>query len=209
MKDEMRFSYTLFIALILVCFVYSCTGNKKHPPISEEKTGMSETITLKNADLHQVLDSFSKLNLQYYRCIPTIGYLKIIESKGNDEMKLLIQSFEINSPDLKKLSFNKEFKVNDYRFYLDENNDNFFEEQDSRKNLGQTVKKESHENAGKKGCGSQYTWLVHFSGKSIDTISYRATSQFVFPCWRCDEWGDLSRTFVKTKGSDSLKRIEF
>lgn len=196
----------LVISIWWIGFISSCTDSKQQKEPANKETIQ---LTVNNPELHTVLDSFSKLNLEYFHCIPTIGYLKIIETKGNDEMKLLIQSFEINSPNLKKLSFNKEFKVNDYRFFLDQNSDNFFGEQNSRKNLGQTVKKESHENAEKKGCGSQYTWLVHFSGKSIDTISYRATSQFVFTCWGCDEWGDLTRTFVKMKGSDSLKRIEF
>ncbi len=187
----MRFLYTLFVALLLVCFVSSCTDNKKHQPVIEEKIEVGETITIKNADLHQVLDSFSKLNLEYYRCIPTIGYLKIIETKGNDEMKLLIQSFEINSPDLKKLSFNEEFKVNNYRFYLDENRDNFFSKRTSRENLWKMMKEERNQNAEKKGCGSERTWLVHFSGKSIDTISYRATSPLWVACLGCDEWGDV------------------
>lgn len=206
----MRFLYTLFVVILLVCFAHSCTDDKIHQPVIEEKIEVGETITLKNADLYQVLDSFSKLNLSSStKCIPTIGYLKIIEVKGNKEMKLLIQSYEINSSYLKKLPFSEVIKVNNYRFFIDQNMSHYFDKNGIEKNIRQVIGKELDQAANKIGCGSEFTWLVHFSGKSIDTISYRATSPFGVACLGCDEWGDVSRMFVKTKDSDSLKRIEF
>ncbi|WP_343748898.1 hypothetical protein [Fluviicola sp.] len=197
----------VFLILLAACFAYSCTSSKKHETTSTKDSftdGNLEAITVNNADLLQVLDSFARLNRKYLHCTPTVGYIQIMETRANNELKLLIESYNIDSPDLEKLFFNEIVVVKNYRFFVDRNTDNYFGRKSGR-NLGKILKKERMQYAEKERCGSEFTWLVHFSGKSIDTISYRATSRFEPPCMGCNEWGDISRMFVKAKDSDSLK----
>lgn len=192
----------LLLAVLLIGLITACTrSNKKPIPVSK---GSQPVIAITNPELMTVLDSFSKLNLNYSKCIPTVGYIQIVEAKANNDIKLLIESYELSSPHLEKLLFDEELKLNHYRFFIYYNTDHYFGK-NSGKTLSQILEKERIQHTGKHGCGSEFTWLVHFSGNSIDTISYRATSQFETSCMGCNEWGDVSRMFVKAKGSDSLK----
>lgn len=197
----------LFSMLLLsVSLIAACHYSKTQKIASESENVIEDTksgsVNLQNASLYSVLDSFAKVNGEYFHCIPTVGYLKVLKSNGNDELKLLLASFEINSSNLKKLYFDEVLTVNYYRFFLDRDTGN-----DMGKNLGRVLKNETWKNRDKRGCGSERYWLVHLSGKQLDTISYRATGLDQVPCMDCNEWGDLSRTFVKRKNSDSLDRI--